>query len=665
MSVHNIKTYLLIFCISFSGICYSQYSEKKKKLQEKLSQSKEDTIRVLILNDLAFISHKNNFMDAYKYSKAALELSQKLNYLKGIINSYNSLGDAYWYHTDYIKAQDNYFKAYRLNDSIKDEVGIANSLYNIGWIICLQQKNYKEVGYLYKSLKTFERLKDPDGITRLFNALGGYYSALHVAENKKQHFDSALSYYNKALVFYKSINAPKINSGVFYGNIGDLMAQLGDYKSAKFYCQKYLDLLKETEDSASYYLATANMASYEMNLGDVDKAIVLYERSLGFSMRNGIRNTLQLVYAGLNECYEEKGNVVKAYEFFKKSDALDDTLNRQLFSANLSDIKSSYEIEKQEANIKQLTQANEIQQLKAKQNNFVLLGVGVVLVIIIVIAYLLYRQNKEKNAANLLLQEQNTIILQKKQEIDHSIQYAKGIQMALLPDINGIRTIYPESFIYYLPKDVVSGDFYWFHKVGDYFYCVAADCTGHGVPGALMSIVSMDKIIQAIFEKKLYEPSDILKFLNVEIKNALKQHNDESKQRDGLDIALIRINDKTNTLDFSAANRPLYIISNNVLSEHKADKVAIAGFTPDNYDFKQLSIKLNKGDCLYIASDGYADQFGGNEGKKFMTKNFKSLLQSASSKDMKAQETEVINSHTGWKGNYEQVDDILVIGIKI
>jgi serine phosphatase RsbU (regulator of sigma subunit) len=211
----------------------------------------------------------------------------------------------------------------------------------------------------------------------------------------------------------------------------------------------------------------------------------------------------------------------------------------------------------------------------------------------------------------------------------------------------------------------VSGDFYWFHKLGDYFYCVAADCTGHGVPGALMSIVSMDKIIQAIFEKKLHEPKEILKFLNIEIKKALKQHHDESKQRDGLDIALIRINTKTNELDFASANRPLYLISNRVLTEYKADKVAIAGFTPDEHNFMQLSLKVNKGDCIYISTDGYADQFGGENGKKFMTKNFKSLLQSAAQKDMLNQEAEVIKSHINWKGRYEQVDDVLVIGIKI
>src|SRR5581483_1378923 len=165
----------------------------------------------------------------------------------------------------------------------------------------------------------------------------------------------------------------------------------------------------------------------------------------------------------LNDFYYSKKDLTKAYDYFNTYITLRDSMNKQLFSANLNDIQNGYELDKKEASIKQLTQENEIQELKAKQNGFVLLGVGAVLLIIIVIAYLLYKQNRQKNAANVLLKEQNTIITQKKQEIEHSIQYAKGIQNALLPSIKEIKSVFPEGFIYYLPKDVVSGDFYWFH----------------------------------------------------------------------------------------------------------------------------------------------------------------------------------------------------------
>jgi serine phosphatase RsbU (regulator of sigma subunit) len=664
------STIKAVLAISFlfilsKGIAQYNYLDEKKELESKLNKCGEDTNKVIALSDLARLTSRNNFLESYNYATKAIELSGKLGYVKGKAYAYNSLGDAFWYHADYIKAQDNYFKAYRINDSLKDQEGIANSLYNIGWIICLQQKNGKEIGYLYRSLAIYEKLGDVSGVTKLCNALGGYFGEKHATSKLKPDFDSSLSYYNKAISFLKANGITKQSYGIFYGSMGDLMAQLGDYKSAKYYGDTYLDLIRKNGDSATYYVSLASVANYELHLGNTDKAISMYEEAKEFAEKNDVKNVQQVVYDGLYECYETKGDVPNAFIYYKKAKIMQDTLNKQLFSASITDIQNSFEIEKREASIKQLQQANEIQELKAKQNKFILLGVGIVLMIIMVIAYLLYKRNQEKYAANLLLQEQNAIISQKKQEIEQSIQYAKGIQNALLPSIKEIKSVFPEGFIYYQPKDVVSGDFYWFHKLGDHFYLVAADCTGHGVPGALMSIVSMDKIGQGIFEKKLSEPKDILRFLNVEIKNSLKQHDDESKQRDGLDLALIRINIKTARVDFSAANRPLYIVSAGKITEYKADKVAIAGFTPDEHDFKQISLEMKKGDCLYMSTDGYADQFGGTESKKFMTRNFKSLLEKIHNLDMNSQERELINSHLTWKGNYEQVDDILVVGIKV
>ncbi len=179
-----------------------------------------------------------------------------------------------------------------------------------------------------------------------------------------------------------------------------------------------------------------------------------------------------------------------------------------------------------------------------------------------------------------------------------------------------------------------------------------------------MSIVSVDIISQALFEKKLIEPSEILRHINIEIKKALKHHDDNFKQKDGLDIVLLRF-DLNGNVAYSGANRPIYFISDCNMVEYKADKVAIVGFTPDYYIFNQTELQVKKEDILYVFSDGYADQFGGEDGKKIMTKNFKNLLLSASSRSMAEQEVEIQTDHYNWRGTYEQVDDILVIGIKI
>lgn len=644
---------------------FSQYNERKEKFLQQLNFKKnDDTSKVDVLNKLSEISVKNHFGEAYTYGNRALDLSVKLNYIIGKVHAYNNLGDAYWYKSDYAKAQDYYFKAYKINDSLNNEREIARSLYNVGWIICIQQNNFKEIDYLYRSLSIFEKLKDDEWIIRSYNAIGNVYCSMYELNKNASYFDSSLYYYNKGVSLSVEKNLNK-TVGMFYVNIGTLMSYAYNYKAALEYAYKYYDEYKNSSDSIGLMSICRDIASYEMKLGNVEKATTMLLSLEIRAKRNESREMLKDSYFFLDECFRLKGDIKKAYSYFHMYNQLNDSITKNINSSSLNDLKETFEIEKRESSIRDLTQANEIQELKAKQNKLVLFAGTIVLLVIISIAYYLYKRNIEKGRINYQLQEQNSIIRQKKQEIESSIQYAKGIQTSFFPDIDGLNKVFPESFIFYQPKDVVSGDFYWFHLVDDCFYCVAADCTGHGVPGALMSIVSVDKITQAIFENKLTDPSEILKFLNIEIKNALKQHDDAAKQKDGLDIALIKINLKTSILTYSAANRPLFIIRNSELTEYCPDKTAIAGFTPIHYKFTQTDIKLEKNDCVYIFSDGYPDQFGGRDGKKFMTKNFKSLLKSVSHKDMKSQESEIIDTHFNWKGTYEQVDDILVIGVKI
>jgi serine phosphatase RsbU (regulator of sigma subunit) len=650
--------------VTLCNFIFPQKLEKlTKKFQEELFGATSDTSRIEILNRLSDLNH-NDFLKAYEYARQALELSEKNNYSKGIAMSYNSMADAYWFHADYLNAQKFYFKALRINDSINDKPGLANSLYNIGWIVCLQQENHKEIGYLYKSYHLFRELQDTMGMLKLQSALGSYYANRFNSEGNRPFYDSALKYYNQYFEVCKSSNG-HYNPGAIYGNLGDLMAQAGDIESARFYGQKNLEYAYKRGDSSLIYHAIQSLAVFDLISGKDEEAIAALKRCVDFAVRADIKELEKICYRNLYEAYEKRKDIPTSHYYFKKFVALKDSIDVTMRSSELSDVRNTYEIDKREASIKNLKQENEIQELKNARNKYILFGGATITVIILIIAWLLFKQNKHKNVVNAKLKNQNTIITQKKQEIENSIRYAKGIQTALLPDIQDFKSSFSNSFIYYLPKDVVSGDFYWFHKIDGHFYCVAADCTGHGVPGALMSIVSVDKITQAIFEKNLREPKELLKFLNIEIKKALKQHNESSRQRDGLDIALLKFDTRNNTVSYAGANRPLYVVTKGKLSEFKPDKVAIAGFTDDGYEFNQQTIALSKEDNLYIFSDGYADQFGGQEGKKFMSRNFKSLLESISHLDAESQEKEVINTHLSWKGTHEQVDDILVIGIKV
>jgi serine phosphatase RsbU (regulator of sigma subunit) len=265
------------------------------------------------------------------------------------------------------------------------------------------------------------------------------------------------------------------------------------------------------------------------------------------------------------------------------------------------------------------------------------------------------------------LEEKNKLIEEKNKEIADSIAYAKYIQDAILPTLR-INQLLPEAFLLFLPKDIVSGDFYWFEKDEEHIYMIAADCTGHGIPGAFMSMIGTMLLNEIYNEKKVRTPGGILTSLNNLLQLSLKQtENPEMNIRNGMDIIIIKLNKNTGSLEFASANRPLYIIrkQSDKVESFIADKTAIGGVTDYYYKFKTETVLLEKGDCFYLFSDGYADQFGGTEGKKLMTKNFKKQLLEISNLPMQDQRDKLASAFNSWKGSYEQVDDVLVLGGRV
>lgn len=254
---------------------------------------------------------------------------------------------------------------------------------------------------------------------------------------------------------------------------------------------------------------------------------------------------------------------------------------------------------------------------------------------------------------------------EKNKDITDSINYARRIQQAKLPSRKEIQVELPNSFILFKPKDIVSGDFYYFHKNENSVFIASADCTGHGVPGAFMSIIGIEKLNDAL--KLSTDTSEILSHLNKGVKISLRQTDREESTRDGMDIAFCSVDKKTRVVKYAGANRPLWIIRNGQteLEEIKATKNAIGGLTEDDQHFETHEIILQKGDTFYIFTDGYADQFSGQNGKKLYTKKFKEILVNIQSKTMQEQETYLDNFIENWKAGKPQVDDILVIGVQL
>ncbi len=298
---------------------------------------------------------------------------------------------------------------------------------------------------------------------------------------------------------------------------------------------------------------------------------------------------------------------------------------------------------------------------KQTHRNIYLLVTGLIILIALIAIKLLLLNKKTTK----ILQKQNMIIEEKNKDIMDSINYAKRLQNAILPAQEMVNKILPEHFILYEPKDIVSGDFYWVSAHENKILVAAIDCTGHGVPGALLSIVGYNAINQTVNELGITQPSKVLDYMNKIIKKVLNQDK-ENQIRDGMDMALYSFDKGTNTLEFSGANNPLYIVSEGKLTIIKPSRVTVGGIEDSRKDsITNHTMQVKKGDCIYVFSDGYADQFGGNDNKKFKTSRLQELLISMNNFSMLEQKKNIHQTLKKWQGVNEQVDDILVIGIKI
>jgi serine phosphatase RsbU (regulator of sigma subunit) len=278
-------------------------------------------------------------------------------------------------------------------------------------------------------------------------------------------------------------------------------------------------------------------------------------------------------------------------------------------------------------------------------------------------------QNKDLMLQNKKIESQKELLYQKNEEVNDSINYAKKIQSAIMPPEQYFQEILNDVFILFKPRDIVSGDFYWIKQVNQYVILAAADCTGHGVPGAFMSMLGMSYLNEIVHRREITNANEVLNELRKQIRNSLRQRGQPEESKDGIDMALCVIDEKEKVLQYCGANNPLYLIRDKngtpEMTEFKADRMPL-GYYPGKFKtFTNNDIQLESGDMFYLFSDGFIDQKGGEEGKKFLSKNFKELLLEIHEEPMHDQEQILNKTITDWMGDNSQIDDILVVGVRI
>lgn len=648
--------YTLFLIVSGWTFFYGQENRSIDSLQQALHSLKSDTARISTMIRLSIKYIEYDRSKAFEYANEALSSSKKVDHKKGIGQSHNSLGDLYWFSGDYTKASDHYFKALAIFEQLKDKEEMAQCYRNIGWIYQGQRNFPLTLEYYNKSLKLNEELNLKTRIIANYDDLGIAYKLM-------KKFQEALDYCQRTIRLAREIGSKKgVSTG--YGNLGAIYYEMGNYDLAIESYKTATRMYAEYEDHYNLAEGYNGMATCYFKLRKSDKTIEYAEKALQIGKDFNFKTVESDAYNKLAYAYASKKNYAEGLKYLELFSNLQDSTYNESNSEQINEMSAKYESEKKELLINSLEKDKNLSEEKLKQEKNFKIYLAIFCLMIAAFAFFLFKSNIQKKEANNALTLAYSEIEIKNKDITDSINYSKRIQDASLPPIELREELFPDSFILFKPKDIVSGDFYWYAEKEGKKVIAACDCTGHGVPGALMSMIGNNILNQIVNEKGITTAGEILNQLHSDIRKSLKQ-DERSENKDGMDLALLVFTSK-NEIEFAGAQRPLWIVSNKSLTEIKGNKFSIGGIqTETERKFDNHQIKLSKNDTLYLFTDGYADQFGGPNGKKFMTKNLKELILGIQDKSLTQQCSILDSSLESWKEHTEQVDDILMIGIKI
>ena len=574
-----------------------------------------------------------------------------------ISSSYNNIGLVLHNQGNYEKALEYHEKSLKIRQEIGDKKGIGDCYSNIGIIYKIQGNYEKALEYHEKNLKIKQEIGDKRGMGISYNNIGNIYT-------EQGNYEMALEYYEKSLKIRQEIGDKK-GIGDCYSNIGIIYKIQGNYEKALEYHEKNLKIKQEIGDKRGMGISYNNIGNIYTEQGNYEMALDYLLKSKKIKEEINVITDLDVTAKALMEVYEKQGNDKKALESHKLYVIIKDSLEKMngIEKEKQRQFHEQYLLEKQADSIKY---ADEIilNQAKVKTEKQRRNGLIIISILILVSLGLVFTQLKKVRKGKELVESQKQIVEEKQQEITDSINYAKRLQQGILVPFDLVQSWLSESFVLFKPKDIVSGDFYWIEKVGNKVYFAVADCTGHGIPGALVSIICSNALSKSLHEDKILSPSKILDSTRELVEKRFVRSTDKIK--DGMDISLCCLDTKTKTITWSGAMNPLWIVTegNKSLEEIKPDRQSI-GMVENPILFKEHKLKLKVGDSVYLFSDGYQDQFGGEKGRKYMKGRFKKFILSVQDQDMQTQLASFEKEFNSWKGSREQIDDVCIMGVRI
>lgn len=642
----------ILLALTPIGIIAQNTADLEKQLSSASAEEKPS-----ILNQLAEAHLASDPEKAIEYAEKALKAARKVSDVNEEAGALINLGSAYGAQKNLKKAPQYFKDAIKIFDQYNQSASSAYVWNKLADLLIQNGKFAEGMDANIKALELLKKANDKSGVVNMNIEIGDLY----VGEKR---FESAIPYYKAVLKVYEESRDIRGQVNIL-NRIATAYSNWGNYDEANIFITRAYDMAKKNNLNAVAKDIEKNMEIIKKNISGWEKSQTEFEKQKEVETQT----QMKIKELQINQLAQEK---VKSMEEIEQMSAEAQVKELKIKMQSDEIMRKQMEAESQARANDLLKKEKELSDAEVKRQEMIIWGaigfsaLGVLLTFFIFMAY----RNKKKS--NDLLKQKNEIIYKQKEQIEQknilitdSIDYAKNIQDAILPSAESLKQYFPESFILYTPKDIVSGDFYWFHEEpGECFCLAAADCTGHGVPGAFMSLLGFIMLDDIIKRHKSFTPANVLRDVNNELMELLHQDGQNSTGKFGMDVALLRYDLIKQEIIYAGAQNSLVIVrSNGELNEIKADKTSIG--TSIGVPFKDNTVSVSKGDYIYIYSDGFQDQIGGEKRKKFMSLSLKELLQKIHTLSPERQKEELKKAHQDWKGKNDQTDDILVIGLKV
>jgi serine phosphatase RsbU (regulator of sigma subunit)/Tfp pilus assembly protein PilF len=699
-------------CYNYIGILYYrkadydktlEYFNKSLKIKKKIGDkggiaNSYNNIGLIARRNGELAKALSNFRNALEIRKNMLkgfsgdEDKKRENSLMMIGKAYMNIGNVHYQLGDYPKSLKTYKNSISYFDSVDYKQGISGCYNNIGNIFEEQENYLKARDYYSTAAEIYKKEGKQKNLGTTYNNIGETYL-------KENQFRKARKYFDKSMNYRRKVN-DKLGISAVYSNQATAFLRVGKLDSAMNKINEALKIDYEIDYKQGICEDLNFLGKLYLKKDMPRKTIEFVDRSL--EMSDAMNTPLQSKKSMklLSQAYEALDKHEKALKYYKSYKKIEDKLFNKEKHKQIEELEMKYQVEKKQQELEKQNLKLEKQQAVIKRQRtqkYAYIGGTIILLIGSIIIYWNLKQKRRANSAlgqqkeeieskNVELKQQNEEIksqrdeLQrqrdiannqknqiaiKNDEITSSIQYAKSIQSAVLPEEYMISKILDDYFIFFKPKDIVSGDFYFVTQKKDKIIIAAVDCTGHGVPGAFMSLLGMFLLNDIIDETKEFDAGGILNVLRTRMIQSLHQKNNSDENHDGMDISLCIWDKQTNILDYAGAYNPLYLIRDNKLTEYKGTRMSISIRSKLDESFKSQQIQLQKGDVFYLFTDGYPDQISSDNGKKMTRQRFKDLLVEINTHDLLKQKAELQDFLDNWKKDYEQVDDILVMGVRV